>query len=66
MEELLEPHLKDTDLGLPYWDWVKNSTLPQLWENIPSPVKQWNERRSDYDIEDLLDSWRTKTLLAVR
>ena len=47
MEELLEPHLKDTDLGLPYWDWVKNSTLPQLWENIPSPLKEWNERRFD-------------------
>ena len=46
MEELLEPYLKDTDLGLPYWDWTKNSEIPDLWENIPSPVKEWNEKRN--------------------
>ena len=45
IEELLEPYLKDTDLGLPYWNWLKNRTIPDLWENIRSPLKEWNERR---------------------
>ena len=45
-EELLEPYLKDTDIGLPYWDWTKNTEIPDLWLDIPSPVKQWNEKRN--------------------
>ena len=42
LEELLEPYLKDTDLGLPYWDWTKNITIPDLWEDVYSPVKDYN------------------------
>ena len=42
LEELLEPYLKDTDLGLPYWDWTKNITIPDLWEDIYSPIKDYN------------------------
>ena len=42
LEELLEPYLKDTDLGLPYWDWTKNSTIPDLWEDVYSPIKDYN------------------------
>ena len=45
-EELLEPYLKDTDIGLPYWDRTKNTEIPDLWLDIPSPVKQWNEKRN--------------------
>ena len=47
LEELLEPHLKDTDLGLPYWDWTRNSTIPDLWEDVYSPIKDYNHR--DFD-----------------
>ena len=50
LEELLEPYLKDTNIGLPYWDWTKNSKIPDLWEDIPSLVKKWNEKRNtDFD-----------------
>ena len=41
LEELLEPYLKDTDLGLPYWDWSKNTTIPDLWEDIYSPINDY-------------------------
>ena len=41
-EELLDPYLRDTDLGLPYWDWTKNATIPDLWENIQVPIKDHN------------------------
>ena len=47
LEELLEPHLKDTDLGLPYWDWTKNSTIPDLWEDVYSPIKDYNNPHFD-------------------
>ena len=40
LEELLEPSLAGTNLGLPYWDWTKDwATIPDLWENISSPIK---------------------------
>ena len=42
LEELLEPYLAGTDLGLPYWDWTKNATVPDLWENINVPIKSHN------------------------
>ena len=60
MEELLEPYLKDTNLGVPYWDWLKNSTFPELWENILSPIKEWDERNAaSYMISKLdLEIWR--------
>ena len=37
----MEPYLKDTDLGLPYWDWSKNATIPDLWEDIYSPINDY-------------------------
>ena len=61
LEELLEPYLKDTNLGLPYWDWTKDSRVPDLWEGITSPVKEWNEKRdSDFGAFDESDigDWR--------
>ena len=47
LEELLEPYLKDTDLGLPYWDWTKNASIPDLWEDVFSPIK--NYTHNDFD-----------------
>ena len=44
LEELLEPYLKNTDLGLPYWDWTKNATIPDLWEDIFSPIKDYTNK----------------------
>ena len=44
---MLEPYLKDTDLGLPYWDWTKNATIPDLWEDVFSPIKEFNH--TDFD-----------------
>ena len=62
LEELLEPYLKDTDLGLPYWDYTKNSKISDLWENIPSEVKEWNEKRhTDFKeiSTNITNRWRT-------
>ena len=44
LEELLEPYLKNTDLGLPYWDWTKNGTIPDLWADIFSPIKDYTNK----------------------
>ena len=45
LEELLEPYLNDTDLGLPYWDWTKDANIPDVWEDILSPVKAMKSKR---------------------
>ena len=47
LEELLEPYLSDTDLGLPYWDWTRNTNIPDLWEDVFSPIKDFNH--PDFD-----------------
>jgi hypothetical protein len=40
LEELMEPWLAGTNLGLPYWNWSGDwETLPDLWEGINSPIK---------------------------
>ena len=39
LEEVLDPYLADTNIGLPYWDWTKDSSVPDVWENIRSPIK---------------------------
>ena len=40
LEELMEPWLAETNLGLPYWDWSKDwATIPDLWERMISPIK---------------------------
>jgi hypothetical protein len=31
--------LANTNIGLPYWDWTKDSSVPDVWENIQSPIK---------------------------
>ena len=45
LEEVLDPYLADTNIGLPYWDWTKDSSVPDVWEDIQSPFK-------DHDSED--------------
>ena len=40
LEELMEPWLAGTNLGLPYWDWTKDwDTIPDLWEGIRLCIK---------------------------
>ena len=38
----MDPYLADTNIGLPYWDWDHDSSVPDVWENIPSPIKDHN------------------------
>ena len=47
LEEVLDPYLADTNIGLPYWDWTKDSSVPDVWENIQSPIKA--HRSKDYN-----------------
>ena len=47
LEEVLDPYLPDTNIGLPYWDWTKDSSVPDVWEDIPSPIK--NHTSEDYN-----------------
>ena len=44
----MEPYLKDTDLGLPYWDWTINGELPDVWADIYPEIKSFwsNSRKS--------------------
>ena len=40
LEELMEPWLNDTNIGLPYWDWSEDwAQVPGIWEGIKSPIK---------------------------
>ena len=60
LEEVLDPYLADTNIGLPYWDWTKDSSVPDVWENIQSPIKA--HRSKDYNWQ----VWRGwKDLLSV-
>jgi hypothetical protein len=70
LEELLEPWLAGTNLGLPYWDWSKDwATIPDLWEGMISPIKDshafsWNTtkcqgKNSDFS-QRIKEGWRGK------
>ena len=60
LEEVLDPYLADTNIGLPYWDWTKDSSVPDVWENIQSPIKAHRSR--DYHWQ----AWKGwKNLLSV-
>ena len=37
----MEPYLKGTDLGLPYWDWTENEDLPDVWADIYPEIKSY-------------------------
>ena len=39
LEEVLDPYLADTNIGIPYWDWTNDSSVPDVWEDIQSPIK---------------------------
>ena len=44
LEEVLDPYLADTNIGLPYWDWTKDSSVPDVFENIRSPIKAHRDK----------------------
>jgi len=47
LEEAMEPYLKDTDLGLPYWDWTENEEIPEVWRYIfpqAKTTRTWTEQ----------------------
>ena len=48
MEEAMEPYLKGTDLGLPYWDWTINAEVPDVWADTYPEIKSFwsNSRKS--------------------
>jgi hypothetical protein len=39
LEEVLDPYLANTNIGIPYWDWTNDSSVPDVWEDILSPIK---------------------------
>ena len=49
LEELLDPYLAGTNLGVPYWDWTKNLNIPNIWKDIFTPLKKPNSEH--YDME---------------
>ena len=49
LEEVLDPYLADTNIGLPYWDWNHDSTVPDLFDNIYLPIKDFTHE--DYSWE---------------
>ena len=49
LEEVLDPYLADTNIGLPYWDWNRDSTVPDLFDNIYLPIKDFTNE--DYSWE---------------
>ena len=55
LEEVLDPYLADTNIGLPYWDWTENSSVPDVWENIRSPIKAHNS--TDYNWQKWQKHW---------
>ncbi len=58
LEELLEPYLSNTYLGVPYWDWTKNLNIPHIWKDILVPLKQPDSK----DYEEVLNQLQTKSL----
>ena len=61
LEELLDPYLADTNIGLPYWDWTEDSSVPDVWENIHSPIKAHDSR----DYNWLTPIWKWDKMLSV-
>ena len=53
LEELLEPYLADTDLGVPYWDWTKNLNIPKIWKDIFTPLKEPQSKYYEREREKL-------------
>ena len=42
----MEKYLKNTDLGLPYWDWTNNAEVPDVWADIYPEIKSlWSNAR---------------------
>ena len=70
LEELMDPWLAGTNLGLPYWDWSKDwATIPDLWEGMISPIKDshvfnWDSANCQGKNQDfsqrIKEEWREK------
>ena len=57
MEEAMEPYLKGTDLGLPYWDWTINAKVPDVWADIYPEIKSfWSNSRKSSVSNDYKDT----------
>ena len=52
---MLDPYLADTNIGLPYWDWTEDSSVPDVWENIKSPIK--SHHSNDYNWLNRIWKW---------
>ena len=61
LEEVLDPYLADTNIGIPFWEWTKDSSVPDVWENIKSPIK--NHLSRDYKWEE--KNWPWDEMLSV-
>ena len=47
----------DTNIGLPYWDWTEDSSVPDVWENIKSPIKD-HDSEEDYYWQKAKSHWK--------
>ena len=57
LEEAMEPYLKGTDLGLPYWDWTINAEIPDVWADIYPEIKSfWSDSRKSSVSDDYLNT----------
>ena len=63
LEEAMEPYLKGTDLGLPYWDWTNNAELPDVWADIYPEIKSfWRDSRKSSVSNDYWDTAHVKDM----
>ena len=63
LEEAMEPYLKGTDLGLPYWDWTTNAELPDVWADIYPEIKSfWSNSRKSSVSGDYWDTNHVKDM----
>ena len=59
----MEPYLKGTDLGLPYWDWTTNAELPDVWADIYPEIKSfWSNSRKSSVSGDYWDTNHVKDM----
>ena len=47
--------MADTNIGIPYWDWTNDSSVPDVWEDILSPIK--DHTNSHYRWQEW-DGWK--------
>ena len=62
LEQVLDPYLTDTNIGIPYWNWTEDSSVPDVWEDIQSPIKD-SDNFKDYMWNQL---WWEKSLIVCK